>query len=99
MPEIKPSSIESLFSVSLTALRKVLRKVNIFISSENHVGIGTLNPAVSAVLDLTSTDGALLVPRMTSTERDALTAINGMILYNSTTGAFNFYEGGAWVTK
>lgn len=38
-------------------------------------------------------------PNMTTAERDALTAVNGMIIYNTTTNVFNFYENGAWVTK
>ncbi len=65
----------------------------------SRLGIGTDTPATSALLDLTSTTGSLLVSRMTTTQRDALTAVNGMVLYNTTTGAFNFREGGAWVTK
>ena len=50
-------------------------------------------------LDHNTTTGALLVPRMTTTQRDALTAANGMIIYNTSTNAFNFYENGSWVTK
>ena len=33
---------------------------------------------------------------LTSTERDALTATKGMIIYNSTTNKLNFYNGSAW---
>lgn len=55
-------------------------------------------PATSAALEIQSTTGALLVSRMTSTQRDNLTAVDGMIIYNSTTAAFNFRENGAWVT-
>ena len=55
-------------------------------------------PTTSAVLDLVSTTGALLVSRMTTAQRDNLTAANGMIVYNSTTNAFNFYENGSWVS-
>ena len=55
-------------------------------------------PATSAVLELQSTTGALLLSRLTTTQRDALTAVDGMIIYNSTTTAFNFRENGAWVT-
>jgi hypothetical protein len=61
------------------------------------VGIGTNNP--QGALDVNSTTGALIVPRMTTAERNALTAVNGMIIYNTTTDQFNFYENGAWVTK
>ena len=53
-------------------------------------------PATSAVLDLTSTTGALLVPRMTTTQRDLLTAANGMIIYNTTTATMQGYVAGAW---
>ncbi len=62
-----------------------------------NVGIGTDAP--QGALDVSSTTGALIVPRMTTAERDALTAVEGMIIYNITTGEFNFREGGVWVTK
>lgn len=39
------------------------------------------------------------VPTLTTAERDALDAENGMIIYNSTTSVFNFYEAGSWVVK
>ena len=45
------------------------------------------------------TTNALQVPSVTTTERDAIKSINGMIVYNTTTNAFNFFENGAWVTK
>ncbi len=61
------------------------------------VGIGTASP--QGALDVNSTTGALIVPRMTTAQRNALTAVNGMIIYNTTTNQFNFYENGAWVTK
>ncbi len=39
------------------------------------------------------------VKEMTISERDSLSPKNGMIIYNTTTNVFNFYENGAWVTK
>ena len=63
-----------------------------------NVGIGTLTPATSGKLDITSTTGALIVPRMTTAQRDALTAVNGMIIYDITLTKFMFYENGAWVS-
>lgn len=52
---------------------------------------------VSAALEIQSTSGALLIPRMTTAERDALIAFNGMIIYNITVNNFEIYENGAWV--
>ncbi len=67
------------------------------VDSDGHVGIGTFSP--QGALDVSSTTGAFIVPRMTTAQRDALTAVNGMIIYNTTANQFNFYENGAWVTK
>ena len=63
------------------------------------LGFGTtaaLNPR--AVLELKSTTGALLVPRMTTTQRDAFGAnvANGMIIYNTTTTTIQGYQGAGW---
>ncbi|MCI0644092.1 MAG: hypothetical protein L0346_04335 [Chloroflexi bacterium] len=65
-------------------------------ASQDNIGIGTGSPNASAALDITSTVGALLVPRMTTTQRDALTAANGMVIYNTTTAELQGYVGGAW---
>ncbi|MFC2128312.1 beta strand repeat-containing protein [Bacteroidota bacterium] len=54
---------------------------------------------VNGALEVSSTTGALVVPRMNTTQRDALTAVNGSIIYNTTTNQFNFYENSSWVTK
>lgn len=65
--------------------------------TNGRLGIGSATPA--GVLDLSSTTGAFIVPRMTTTERDALAGVNGSIIYNTTINVFNFYENGSWVTK
>lgn len=54
---------------------------------------------VSAALEIQSTLGSLLIPRMTQTQINALTTVvDGMIVYNSTTLAFNFRQNGGWQT-
>ncbi len=55
------------------------------------------NP-VSAIIELQSTEAAFLPTRMTTTQRDALTAANGMVLYNTSLDKLQAREGGAWVT-
>lgn len=38
----------------------------------------------------------LILPKYTTTERNALTGIQGMLIYNTTTNKLNFYNGSAW---
>jgi hypothetical protein len=47
------------------------------------VGINNENPDASAALDITSTTGGLLVPRMTAAQRDAIPATQGLIIFCS----------------
>ena len=63
------------------------------------VGIGNSNPHESAALDITSTTAGLLVPRMTETQRDAITsAATGLMIYQTDgTVGFYYYNGSSWV--
>lgn len=62
------------------------------------LGIGTgVGIAASAGLELKKTNRALLISRLTTAQMNALTAVDGMIIYNTTLNAFAFYENGAWV--
>ena len=67
------------------------------------VGVNTNNPDASAALDITSTTGGLLPPRMTTTERDAISpAATGLIVFNTTLNTLQINEGDAttanWVS-
>lgn len=57
------------------------------------LGSSTINP--SAALDIQSTSGGLLLPRMTSAQRDALNASEGLMIYNVDIGKFQGYAAGS----
>lgn len=53
-------------------------------SQTGSVGIGTTTPNASAILDIQSTNKGMLIPRMTMTQRNAITnAANGLIIYQT----------------
>jgi uncharacterized protein YifE (UPF0438 family) len=66
--------------------------------SQENVGIGTTTPEVTALLDLVSTNKGLLVPRLTTVNRDAIgTPATGLMIYNTTNNRFEYYTGSTWV--
>ena len=59
----------------------------------NGAGVGIGNPpAASTALDINSANGALLMPRMTTAQRNALTPLEGMFIYNTSISKFQGYE-------
>lgn len=54
-------------------------------------------PTNSSVgLEVQSTTRAFLLPRMTDTQRDALTAVAGLTIFNTTSSKIEFYNGTGW---
>jgi len=60
----------------------------------NGANAGPTNTSVG--IEIQSTTKAFLPSRMTTTQRDALTAVNGMILYNTTTNTLQGRIAGVW---
>jgi hypothetical protein len=62
------------------------------------IGINNENPDASAALDITSTTGGLLVPRMTAAQRDLISpAATGLMIYQTDgTAGFYYYNGSSW---
>lgn len=52
--------------------------------------------SLSDVVGTVDSTGALYPPRVTATERDALTVTKGAVVTNLTTGKLNFYNGSSW---
>jgi hypothetical protein len=66
------------------------------LAGATHIGSAS-NANASAILELTSTTRGLLLPRMTSAERDAIASpVAGLIVYNTTDNLVSFYNGTAW---
>lgn len=60
-------------------------------------GFGTATPNAVAALDVTSTTKGFLPPRMTGTQRDAISAPPaGLMIYNSTTNKLQVRTNAAW---
>tara|TARA_R110000851_G_scaffold94080_2_gene204765 strand:+ start:2264 stop:3430 length:1167 start_codon:yes stop_codon:yes gene_type:complete len=63
------------------------------IDATSNVGIGTTSPNVSLVVNATD---AVQFPAGTIAERNAITAANGMLRYNTDDNSFEGYINGAW---
>lgn len=69
------------------------------ISASSQVGIGTNSPDASSVLDISSTTGGLLLPRMNEAQRDAISApAAGLLIYiiEGSKQCLQVYNGTGW---
>ena len=67
-------------------------------SHAQNVGIGTTMPDSSAILDITSTDRGLLIPRMSKIQRLSIPSPAAGLLVYQTDGKVGFYYyNGTWI--
>ncbi len=70
------------------------------VTSAGNVGIGTSAPDASSLLDLnsgTSNNQGLLIPRLTTIQRNAIVSpALSLFIFNTTTNCFEAFVGGAW---
>jgi hypothetical protein len=76
------------------------------ITAQNYIATGSGTPTLSSTTNIAlqaSTTGVVNIVQsrfrlasLTTTERDALSAVNGDLIYNSTLNKFQGYENGAW---
>ena len=77
----------------------LLLLIFIGVNAFGQVGINSdaTNPDPSAMLDIKSTDKGVLIPRMTSTERNAINGpANGLMVFDTDTGTFWYFDNGIW---
>ncbi|MCB0761743.1 MAG: hypothetical protein KDC12_09485 [Flavobacteriales bacterium] len=66
-------------------------------ASQNNIGINNSTPDASAILDIESTDRGVLIPRMTTVQRQAISSpAEGLLVFDLTTSSFWYYGGGIW---
>ena len=62
------------------------------------VGIGTVSPNPSSVLDIGSSNKGILIPRMTSVEREAIaTPVSGLLVYQTNPPTGFYYFNSNWI--
>jgi len=67
-------------------------------SQTGSIGIGTSNPNGSAALEIQSTTKGLLIPRMSTIQRNAITSpATGLLVFDNTTNSFWFRNATGWV--
>lgn len=60
------------------------------------VGIGTTTPDSSSILEIESTSAGILIPRMSSGDRTAISApLNSLMVFNTTTNTYQYNAGTA----
>jgi len=72
---------------------------SLFVEANAQVGINAdgSNPDASAILDVSSTDKGIIIPRMSSTTRENISnPANSLMVFDSTTNSFWFYDQNQW---
>ncbi len=70
----------------------------VFSAQINNVGINTTTPDSSALLDIESTEGGILIPRMTLSQRDSIAnPATGLLVYELDSSCFWYFDGVQWM--
>jgi hypothetical protein len=65
--------------------------------AQSNIGIGTNTPNASAILDVNSTNKGLLIPRMTTAQRnDIVSPANGLLVFDTNKNEFWYYKSNTW---
>jgi len=69
------------------------------ITPTGQIGIGTNSPDPSAILEIVSNTTGILIPRLTTSQRNAIgSPATGLLIYNTITNSFDYYDGTSWQT-
>ncbi len=66
--------------------------------AQNNVGINTITPDPTAALEVAATDKGMLIPRLTTAQRGLIPSpATGLLLFDTDTATFWFYNGTTWI--
>ena len=86
------------FSPSILILLLVSFTSNLLTAQSMGISSSLITPDPSSILELRTNSKGILIPRMTTQERDGISSpANGLMIYNGITKKFNFYNGTLWV--
>jgi hypothetical protein len=69
------------------------------ITPTGQIGIGTTSPDPSAILDIVSSSTGILIPRLSTTQRNQISSpAQGLLIFNTSTNSFDYYDGTSWQT-
>jgi hypothetical protein len=98
------NDVSSIYVDTLTSLRFFPYNDQVCSVFTSEVGSGGGSTSESALLEIHTDSGALLLSRLTTSQRDGLGVVsgidgtNGMLLFNTDTLTFNGYDGTNWRT-
>lgn len=73
------------------------RKNAMTVLFSGRTGFGTTTPVASALVEMSDTAKGILIPRMTTTQRNAISSpAIGLLIYNTTDSAFSYYKLAGW---
>jgi hypothetical protein len=68
-----------------------------FATVSGNIGIGTISPNATSILDITSTTKGFLPPRMKSSQKNAISPpATGLIVYDTDNNRLEVYNGSTW---
>jgi hypothetical protein len=92
----RPNTEEGNDVVSTSADRNLYTHLSI--GYDGIVSVGTVAPNASAKFEVASTTQGVLFPRMTTTQRNAITTpADGLVIYNTTDNKLQVRAAGSWV--
>ena len=99
--KIKNALLRKTIFFKVVVLSGIMLTASLTCFSQTGVGINTTGAAANAaaMLDVTSTTKGVLLPRMTTAQRNAIASpVVGLTVYNTDLNTFDYYNGVAWIS-